>query len=242
LNVRHPRRFVQLAAIVLAIQGCSSGTIGAGVTTNVSLPPAATAVDSQQSRVAAQTARSATGSLRQDAISLRFTFRGVLARIFPMDESVISLLAPDSHRALRDLLNSQNVRIERARTYTGKERFSIWYVSYYALEPDSRFSPSELVIRAAGRDFRPLDIIALSTGFSQQRIQQGQSQTALYLFDPAVDVGQPLEATMEDVRNTEWAVILRELERERSRLRSAAIDTVAITLRRRIPHPHQMEH
>jgi hypothetical protein len=157
-----------------------------------------------------------------------------------MDESVISLLAPDSYRALRDLLASQSARIERAKGFTGNERFSVWYVSYYALEPDSRFSPSELVIRAAGRDYRPLDIIALSSGFAQQRILQGQSQTALYLFDPSIDLGQPLQASIEDVHNSEWAVILLQLERERTRLRSAVRDTAALGAPRPVGSMHQM--
>ena len=183
---------------------------------NPSPPPAAVVTTTTQDS-AARRAQGA-GSLRQDAISLRFQLRGVQARMFPMDESVISLLSPDSYRSMRDVLLSQNEKIQRARISTGVDKFSIWYVSFFATDPEARFSPSEVVIRAAGRDFRP-EIIPLSAGFAQQRIPLGQSQTALYLFEAAFDLGQPLEVAMEDVRSTDWASILLVLDRERIRLR-----------------------
>jgi hypothetical protein len=146
-------------------------------------------------------------------------------RMFPMDESVIGLLAPDSYRSLREQLAAQSARMDRARIASGQDRFSTWYVSFRALEPDVRFSPSEVVIRASGIDFRPLEIIPLSAGFGEQRIQQGQSQTAFYLFDPALDTTQPLEASVEDVRSDGWSAVLRVLEQERARVRASRRDT-----------------
>jgi hypothetical protein len=165
------------------------------------------------------------GTLRQEEISLRFQLRGIQARLFPLDDRVISLLAPDSYRAFRDLLASQRDRLSRVRMASGSDSLSVWYMLYRSMEPDARFSPGEVVIRAAGRDFRPLDILPLSAGFEQHRIAQGQTQSALYLFDAALDVNQPLEVSVEDARSGDWEAILRILERERARTRPARRDT-----------------
>ncbi len=206
---------VPIAVVALiCIAACATGT--------GTVPATTAARDSTRT----QASLAGKGSLRQDAISLRLQFRGVSVRMFPLDESVIELLAPDSYKSMRDVLAAHRDRIERLRMSTGSERFSIWYVSFSALEPDVRFSPSEVVITSSGRDFRA-EIIPLTPGFGEQRIQQGQSQTALFLFDASVDVNQPLEVSMEGVRNAEWASILRVLERERSRLRSGRVDTLA---------------
>jgi hypothetical protein len=167
------------------------------------------------------------GSLRQDEISLRLQLRGVLVRLLPLHQSVLEVLAPDSFRAMSEQLRFRRDRIDRAAQTHGVAGFSIWYVTFQGLEPDARFSPGELVISAAGRDFRPIEIIPLSSGFGQQRIQQGQSQTAMYLFDPALDVQQPLEASIGDARTDEWSAIIRAIEREHLRLRSRRIDTTA---------------
>jgi hypothetical protein len=128
---------------------------------------------------------------------------------------------------MNEQLRFREERIARAAQTHGVSQFSVWYVTFRGLEPEARFSPGELVISASGRDFRPLEIIPLSSGFGQQRIQQGQSQTALYLFDASLDVQQPLEASMGEVRSTEWSAILRVIERERARLRARRIDTTA---------------
>jgi hypothetical protein len=167
------------------------------------------------------------GTLKQDDISLRLPLGAVLGRVMPLDDRIIRLLAPDSYRNLTELLLGQQSRIARARSTAGTERFSIWYATFVALEPDAQFNPGELVISGAGRDFRALEIIPLTAGFGEQRIQQGQSQAALYLYDEAVDPEQPLELSMQGVRNGAWPSILRVIERERARLGSVRTDTLA---------------
>jgi hypothetical protein len=170
--------------------------------------------------------RQGAGSLRQEDISLRLQFRGVMMRLFPLDTQVISLLSPDSYRSMRELLAAHGQRIARAAASAGQEKPSVWYALFYALEPDARFSPSDVVITSSARDYRPLDIVPLSSGFGQQRIAQGTSQTALYIFDATLDVSQELEVRMEGASNAEWAAVLRVLERERARIRAVRVDTV----------------
>ncbi|MDP1891820.1 MAG: hypothetical protein Q8K55_13085, partial [Gemmatimonadaceae bacterium] len=86
----------------------------------------------------------------------------------------------------------------------------------------ARFSPMELVINSAGRDFRALDLFALTPGFGEQRLRQREVQAALYVFDPAVDVSQPLTVTFETQSSVAWETLVKKVDRERSLIRSRA--------------------
>jgi hypothetical protein len=162
------------------------------------------------------------GSLRQDDISVRVQLRGLQVRATPLDESIIRVLARDSYRSLRDRRDSERDRIAALAARYGVRGFSIWSISYHGLEPDVRFSPMDVVISSAGRDFRPIEIIPLTSGFGENRLDQRETQSALYLFDDAVDVNQPLTVMVETTRSTVWQDALRLIERERALVRSRA--------------------
>ena len=162
------------------------------------------------------------GTLRQEDVAIRIALRGVQVRAIPLDEGIIRVLSPDSYRALRDLLASQRAEITRIAGRYGVRRPSVWYVSYFGVEPDARFSPMELIVTSAGRDFRPLDIIPLSPGFGENRLRQRETQTALYIFEENVDVEQPLTLSVQGERSTAWSDILRRIQRERALIRARA--------------------
>ncbi|MBC7789429.1 MAG: hypothetical protein H7Z74_05765 [Anaerolineae bacterium] len=162
------------------------------------------------------------GALRQDEIAIRFTFPAMQVRVLPLDESVIRLLAPDSYRALRDLHEGQKDAIAVMAQRHNLRRPSLWYISYFGLEPEARFSPMEVLITAGGRDFRPLELIPLTSGFGEQRLRQRETHSAIFVFDGAIDVSQPLTVTVEGEQNGSWGSTLRNIERERSRARSRA--------------------
>jgi hypothetical protein len=162
------------------------------------------------------------GSLRQDDIALRLDVPGIIVKAFPLDESVIRVLAPDSYRAMHDLLESERVRIAASAARSAISGYSVWYVSYFGVEPDARFTPSDVIISAAGREYRPADIIPVTAGFGEQRIAQRQTQAALYLFDQHLDTNQPLDVSVGTVRTSQWAAVLRVVERERALIRSRA--------------------
>jgi hypothetical protein len=162
------------------------------------------------------------GSLRQDDIAIRLQPAGLIVRAIPLDENVIRLLTPDSYRALRDLEQSNRVAIERVTRRSGGRRPAAWYVSFYGLQPDARFSPMELVIMSAGQDFRPLDVIPLSTGFGEQRLRQRETQSAVYLYPGEIDVDHPLVVTFQGERDATWEQILQRIERERALVRARA--------------------
>ncbi len=162
------------------------------------------------------------GSLRQDDIAVRLQPQGMIVRAIPLEENVIRLLTPDSYRALRDLQESNRAAIETITRRSGGRRPAVWYVSFYGLQPEARFSPMELVITSAGQDFRPIDVIPLSTGFGEQRLKQRETQSAIYLYPGDIDVDHPLIVTFQGERDASWEQILQRIERERALVRGRA--------------------
>jgi hypothetical protein len=163
------------------------------------------------------------GTLRQDDIAFRVQIGGKQVRVIPLDESVIRTLSPDSYRALSGLEESRRAQITDLARRSGVRGFSIWYVQYYGLEPDARFSPRDIAVVNLGREFRPVEILPLSSGWGLERLQQRETQTALYLFDQSVDVNQPsTTVSVEGQQASGWTEVLRRIERERSLIRSRA--------------------
>ena len=162
------------------------------------------------------------GTLRQDEIAIRMELPGLIVRAIPLDENLIRLLTPDSYRALRELQESNKQAIAAVTRRTGGRAPDLWYVSFYGVQPDVHFSPMELVITSSGRDFRPLEIIPLSTGFGEQRLKQREAQSAIYLFDEAIDLDQPLSVTFQNIRDDSWEQVLTRVERERALVRARA--------------------
>lgn len=162
------------------------------------------------------------GTLRQDEIAIRMELPGLIVRAIPLDESLIRLLTPDSYRALRELQESNKQAIAAVTRRTGGRAPDLWYVSFYGVQPDVHFSPMELVITSSGRDFRPLEVLPLSSGFGEQRLKQREAQSAIYLFDEAIDLYQPLSVTFQNIRDETWEQILTRIERERALVRARA--------------------
>ena len=162
------------------------------------------------------------GSLRQDDIAIKLQLPDVLVKLTPLDESVIRTLSPDSYRALRELAESRRAALARLASQHGFLRGDVWYVSFFGLAPEARFSPLELTVTSAGRDFRPAEVIPLTAGFGSQRLRPRETQSALYLFDDAVDVDQPLTVSLAGQQSVSWTSILRTIERERALIRSRA--------------------
>jgi hypothetical protein len=162
------------------------------------------------------------GTLRQDDVALRVQLTNVLVKAIPLDESVIRTLSPDSYRALRGILISRQTDVERvAQRYNLRER-NVWLVSFFGVQADARFSPREVRVTSVGRDFRPLEVIPLTTGFGEQRLQPHETQSALYVFEDGLDVEQPLTLAVESERTDAWQATLQVIERERALIRSRA--------------------
>jgi hypothetical protein len=154
---------------------------------------------------------------------MRLTLRAAIqVRVLPLDETVTRLLSPDSYRAMHDLREGTRVRAAAIARRYNLRRPTLFYVSFYGLQPDARFSPMELVITSSGRDFRPVDIIPLTAGFGEQRIGQRETQSAVFVYEDGIDVLQPMTVTLEGTHDASWEATLPTLERERSLVRSRA--------------------
>ena len=215
-----------VASIVLAACAAQTPSPGPGAPAATPASVAAThAAPATPATVAADTNGGGLvppgfGTLRQDDIAIKLQLSDVLVKLTPLDESVIRTLSPDSYRALRELAESRRAAITRLAAQHGLVRGSVWYVSFYGLAPEARFSPLELTVSSVGRDYRPAEVIPLSSGFGSQRLQPRETQSALYLFDDALDVNQPITVSLSGQESTSWATTLRTIERERALIRS----------------------
>ena len=209
-------RMLAVGAAVIAAVACASGAPAASGQQQGVLAPIA------DDTIGRANIPVGFGTLRQDDIAIRLELQGLIVRAIPLDENLIRLLTPDSYRALRDLQESNKQAIAAVTRRTGGRAPDLWYVSFYGVEPDVHFSPMELVITSSGRDFRALEVLPLSSGFGEQRIKQRETQSAIYLFDEAIDLDQPLTVTFQNVRDDSWEQILTRVERERALVRARA--------------------
>jgi hypothetical protein len=199
-----------VAALALVVAACAAPSTG-------SQTPVAPVVPDNSSQVGIP---AGYGSLRQDDIAIRLEPQGLIVRAIPLDEGIIRLLTPDSYRALRDLQESNRRTIESITRRSGGRVPDLWYVSFFGREDNARFSPMELVITSGGQDFRPLDVIPLSTGFGEQRLRQRGTQSAVYVYPGDIDVNHPLVVTFQGQQSGIWEQLLQRIERERALVRA----------------------
>lgn len=81
----------------------------------------------------------------------------------------------------------------------------------------------DLIITSTGRDFRPVDVIALSSGFGEQRLKQRETQSAIFVFDGEIDLDQPLVVRFLNEQNGFWEQVLPRIERERALVRARSL-------------------
>ncbi len=162
------------------------------------------------------------GSLRQDDIAVKLQNLGLSIKAIPMDESVLRLLAPDSYRALHGLRESRAKELAGIAARTGMA-VQTWYVTFYTVEQgEARFDATDLVLRGAGRDYRPLEMLALTPAFGNGRVAQRQQQQAIYVFDASIDLSQPLTLLAAGQQSTAWTDALQRLDAERAAVWSRA--------------------
>ncbi len=215
-----------LSALALLVAGCGRGATAGPAPAPAAIPETTPASPTRTAAAQADTTAmvpAGHGTLRQDDISIRLELAQVQVRLLPLDEGIIRLLSPDSYRAVRDLTASRQRQVERMAQMHGLRERRLWYVSFYGLAPEAQFSPLELTITSGGREFRPLEVIPLSSGFGEQRLQPRETQSAIYVFDDGMDLSQPLSVLFGRARDdATWAEALRRIERERSLVRARA--------------------
>lgn len=81
----------------------------------------------------------------------------------------------------------------------------------------------DLTITSGGQDFRPIDVIPLSSGFGEQRLRQRETQSAMYVYPGDIDVDHPLTVTFQGLQSSVWELLLQRIERERALVRARAL-------------------
>ena len=166
------------------------------------------------------------GTLRQDDIAIRLDVGQLMVKAIPLDESVIRTLSPDSYRTLHDIVESRRDRLEQVARRRGLNRYDVWYVTYFALQPDVPYQPQEFALINNGREYRPIDVLPLNAGFGGPRLRQRETQAALYVFDGSVNLQQPVTVQLESSRSDVWQQIIGRVERERALVRSRATQSL----------------
>lgn len=216
--------------LLLPLAGCALACALAACA-GAQTPPATTAVPPTASRDSLAGARrdslddpalvpAGLGTLRQDDVAIRLDINQLQVKAIPLDESVIRTLSPDSYRALHDMVESRRARLTQIAQRRGLQGYRVWYVTFFALQPDQPYAPNEVVVVNNGREYRPIDVLPLSAGFGGPRLRLREQQAALYMFEPGVDVQQPTSLRVETAQSDAWQQVIRRIERERALIRS----------------------
>jgi hypothetical protein len=207
-------RHLQCAAAAL-ICACAGATSGGTATP---APAAAPAAQDTSALIPG-----GFGSLRQEEIAITLNTAGLVVRAFPLDDSFIRTLAPDSYRSMLGQRESKRAAIDSIARRMGLSSVDVWYVSFFNEQPgDARFSPRDVVLTNQGRDFRPIEVLPLTQGFGENRVRQRQTHAAIYVFDGALDPNQSLTLVSETARGGDWQSVLLRVERERAVIRNRA--------------------
>ncbi len=211
-----------IATVVATVVACASQTPPEAGPVIVAAPPGTRVITGAIVDSSATLVPAGYGTLRQDDIAIVLQPEGVRVTAIPLDEAVIRTLAPDSYRTLRARLDSRRMQIAQRAAMHDVHNPRVWYVVFSGLAADARFVPTDFTVTSGGRDYRPFDVVPLSAGFGEQRVEPRETQSGLLLFDEPVDVSQPVTVTMGIERNTDWENILHRLDAERAAIRARA--------------------
>lgn len=162
------------------------------------------------------------GTLRRDDITVRFSTGTVEIQVLPLEEQVIRLLAPDTYRSLRQLIQSRMIDIRDAALRGGTEQPTLVMVTFLGVVPQARFNPEDLNITSRGRLFRPIGLVPLSPTWSSFQLDARQQAAAIYLFEPGVAVREDMLVQYLGLSSAAWVRSIRLLDQERARVKARA--------------------
>ncbi|HLU26222.1 MAG TPA: hypothetical protein VKZ58_11010 [Longimicrobiales bacterium] len=159
------------------------------------------------------------GTLHQDDFTVTLRADALLIKVTPLDESVIRLAAPDTYNRLHALAESRRAEAANA---TGTDSPQLFLVSFFSYQPDVPFQPEDLQLVHQGRLLQARTILPLAPGWGRQRLQQQETQAAVYAFDSRIDYLQPIVVRYGLTESGGWAQIIPRLEVERAKVQSRA--------------------
>jgi hypothetical protein len=183
-------------------------------------PPAEEAAPSTtQGRTTQELPPPGYGTLRQDDFTVPLNWSVVQIKVTPLDESVIRLAAPDTYQRLHGLVRSRAERIRQTAENEGlRGDPKVFLVSFFTRDYQVQFEPTSLQLQSQGIIFFPRGILPLTPDWGRQQLKQEETQSALYLFDPAIDLEVPFEVQYLEVRSFAWGAIIGRLQAERGRV------------------------
>ena len=205
-------RIATLMLLVLA--GCATG----GVPPAEDAPPREGGA-TQGKRAEANLVPPGYGTLRQDEFTVSLRSGALLIKVTPLTEPVIRLAAPDTYDRLHALAESRRAEAAAAAMVAEPELF---LVSFFSYEPNVEFQPEDLQLVQQGRLLRARAVLPVTPGWGKQRLQQQETQIAVYAFSEPIDYQQALVVRygMEESRG--WDRIIPVLEVERAKVRARA--------------------
>ena len=176
----------------------------------------------QPSLAAQDTIPPGYGSLRRDDIVASFSTGTVAIQVLPLDEQVIRLLAPDTYRSLRQLVQSRADDIAEAAQLANTENPVLVMVTFLGVVPAARFNPEDLNITSRGRLFRPSGIVPLSPTWGSNQLDARQQAVAIYLFERGISFREQMTISYQGLSSDVWTRSLRLLNEERARVKARA--------------------
>lgn len=157
------------------------------------------------------------GTLKQDEFTMGIRSGALLVKVTPLTEPVIRLAAPDTYLRLHNLAESRRAA---AAERSGAKQPELFLVSFFSYQPDVTFQPEDVQIEYNGRQMRASAIIPLTPSWGRQRMDQQETQAAIYAFSDAINYEQPLVIRYGMERNDEWIKLVPKLEVERTKILS----------------------
>ncbi len=163
------------------------------------------------------------GTLRQDDFTVALQSGDTQLKVTPLDEAVIRLAAPDTYQRLHGLVDSRRQRLLGAAYSAGlRGEPAVFLVSFFTRAQQATYEPTNVQLLSKGILYRPAGILPLTPEWGRQQVRQEETQSALYVFDPAVDLDVTFEVEYQGRRSLAWAGIIRLLQAERGRVMSRA--------------------
>lgn len=206
--------------LALAAAGCASG----GTSAPPTAPSAAAAGSPTPSPVEEAPGGGlpgGLGTLRQDDITLTLRAEGVQIKVTPLEGSITRLTAPDTWTTLSGL---DRVHRTPLTARTGPD-VTLFLVSFFSDAAGETFRPRDLSLMASGVTWRAAAIQPVTPGWDRERLEQRETQMAIYAFPVALDFDQSFRVeygtgAFGAASGADWDRILPVVQRERARIRT----------------------
>lgn len=159
------------------------------------------------------------GTLRQEDVSVSIRADDLRIKVTPLMEPILRSTAPDTYRRLHGLAESHAPPAIRA---TGGGDPALFLVSFFSETPGTTFAPEALNLISRGRRLRPDAVMAVTPSWGERRLNQRETQMAVYAFLGEVDLESEMVVLYGSVESAEWNVIRPRVEAELARVRARA--------------------